>query len=164
MAQEPTKIGRRHAVSMLLASATCLVAPNAVAQARLHDMHVSRDAGCGCCATWVDLMRRSGRFRVTLTNEADMAAVKRRLGVPSDLASCHTAMVAGFAVEGHVPAPDILRLIETSPRGVRGIAVAGMPIGSPGMEQAGMGRDAFEVVAFGADGARHVFARYAARS
>jgi hypothetical protein len=130
----------------------------------MRDMHVSRDAGCGCCAAWAEIMRRSARFRVTLTNEADMGALKRRLGVPADLASCHTARVAGFAVEGHVPAADILRLVETNPRGVRGIAVPGMPLGSPGMEQAGLGRDAFDVIAFGADGARSVFARYAARS
>lgn len=163
MAQEPTKMSRRRTMGFLLASGTWLVAPNVSAQATVHDMHVSRDAGCGCCATWADLMRRSGRFRITLTNEADMTALKRRLGVPSDLASCHTATVAGFAIEGHVSAADILRLIETSPRGVRGVAVPGMPLGSPGMEQAGRGRDAFDVVAFGPDGARHVFARYAAR-
>jgi len=164
MAQEPTPTSRRRAMGLLLASGAWLISSNASAQATIHDMHVSRDAGCGCCTAWADLMRHSGRFRITLTNEADMGAVKRRLGVPGDLASCHTARVAGFTIEGHVPAADVLRLIETNPRGVRGIAVAGMPIGSPGMEQPGMGRDAFDVVAFGADGGRSAFAHYAART
>jgi hypothetical protein len=108
-------------------------------------------------------MGRSGRFTLTVTNEADMSALKQSLGIPRDLASCHTATVAGFVIEGHVPLDDIVRLMETRPAGVRGIAVPGMPIGSPGMEQSGMGRDAFEVIAFSGDGARRVFARYPAR-
>lgn len=91
-----------------------------------------------------------------------MPSLKRRLGVPDDLASCHTAEVEGYVVEGHVPAEDIVRLIEQRPAGVRGLAVPGMPIGSPGMEQGGR-RDAFEVIAFRANGSREVFARYEAQ-
>jgi len=91
-----------------------------------------------------------------------MAALKRRLGVPVDLASCHTGVVEGLVIEGHVPAEDVLRLLSECPRGVTGIAVPGMPIGSPGMEIAGRGRDAFTVFAFGPNGSRTVFANHAA--
>lgn len=164
MAQAKRRFGRfdrRGALSIMLGAAIAPAFP-AAAQARIYDMHISRDVGCGCCSAWADLMRRSGRFRVSLSNEADMGAVKRRLGVPLELASCHTASVGAYAIEGHVPVADILRLIESPPTGVRGIAVPGMPLGSPGME-AGSQRDAFDVIAFAADGTQQVFARYAAR-
>jgi hypothetical protein len=93
-----------------------------------------------------------------------MAGLKRRLGVPADLAACHTATIEGYVIEGHAPAADILRLVEERPSGVLGLAVAGMPIGSPGMEQPSMGRDAFDVIAFHADGGRTVFTNYPARA
>jgi hypothetical protein len=163
MQQRESALDRRAALALAAGGAIALLAPFALAQQTRHAMHVRRDAGCGCCLAWVEVMRRSGRFTVTVTDEADMNAVKQSLGVPLDLASCHTATVAGFTIEGHVPVEDVLRLIETRPAGVRGIAVPGMPIGSPGMEQAGMGRDAFAVIAFSGDGARQVFARYSAR-
>lgn len=108
-------------------------------------------------------MQRSGRFAVSVRNSNDMSAVKRRLGVPADLASCHTAEIAGFAIEGHVPLADLLRLLETRPQGVLGLAVAGMPVGSPGMEAPDGRRDAYEVTAFHRNGARSVFASYSVR-
>jgi hypothetical protein len=164
MRQVRSGLDRRGALAFALGAGAALLTPLARAQQARHAMHVRRDAGCGCCLAWVEVMRRSGRFTVTVTNEADMSAVKHSLGVPPDLASCHTATVAGFVIEGHVPPEDILRLIETRPTGVRGIAVPGMPIGSPGMEQSGTGREAFAVIAFAGDGARQVFARYPARN
>jgi hypothetical protein len=154
---------RRAALAFALGAGAALLTPMAIAQQARPAMHVRRDPGCGCCLAWVEIMRRSGRFTVTVTNEADMSALKQSLGVPLDLASCHTATVAGFAIEGHVPLDDVVRLIQTRPAGVRGIAVPGMPLGSPGMEQSGMGREAFAVIAFSGDGARQVFARYPAR-
>jgi len=163
MRQERSGLGRRSALALALGAGASLLTPFAMAQQARHAMHVRRDPGCGCCLAWAEIMRRSGRFTLTLTNEADMSAVKQSLGVPLDLASCHTATVAGFAIEGHVPLDDIVRLIETRPAGVRGIAVPGMPIGSPGMEQSGIGREAFAVIAFSGDGARTVFARYPGR-
>ena len=163
MRQERSGLGRRGALALLVGAGAALLTPFAMAQQGRPAMHVRRDAGCGCCLAWVEIMRRSGRFTIRVTNEADMSAVKQSLGVPRDLASCHTATVAGFALEGHVPLDDIVRLIETRPAGVRGIAVPGMPIGSPGMEQSGTGREAFAVIAFSGDGARQVFARYPAR-
>lgn len=157
-------IDRRWALGLLLASGSSILAAGARAQVSVQEMRISRDAGCGCCSAWAEAMRRSGQFRVTLTNETDMAALKRRLGVPAELASCHTATVAGFVTEGHVPLADVSRLIETRPRGVQGIAVAGMPLGSPGMEAQGTRRDAFDVIAFANGQAGQVFARYQTRA
>lgn len=119
---------------------------------------INRDIGCGCCEAWMTKMRETGRFNARMRDEADMPALKRRLGVPADLAACHTAEVDGYVIEGHVPAEDILRLLSTRPAGVRGLAVPGMPIGSPGMEQPGAASDGFVVVAFGA--VRSEFARH----
>ncbi len=163
MAQE-FSIGRRWTMGLLLASASTVLAAGAVAQVAAPEMRISRDAGCGCCSAWAETMRRSGLFRVTLTDEADMPALKRRLGVPADLVSCHTATVASFVIEGHVPLADIVRLIETRPRGVHGLAVAGMPLGSPGMEVQGTRREAFDVVAFANGRSGQVFAHYQARA
>ena len=141
-------------------SVAAFAAVSGCAQAvRAYDMHVSRDAGCGCCHAWTQLISQSGRFRTELENVADMAALKHRLGVPADLASCHTAIVEGFVIEGHVPAEEIVRLIETRPAGVRGLAVPGMPLGSPGMETPDGAEEPYEIIAFTSDGRRSVFAR-----
>lgn len=93
-----------------------------------------RSASCGCCKGWVQHMRANG-FAVRDVVVADVAVIKRRLGVPTRLASCHTAEVAGFALEGHVPAADVKRLLQKRPQ-VAGLALPGMPLGSPGMESA----------------------------
>lgn len=129
-------------------------------QAPVYDLRVSRDAGCGCCHAWVEAMRRSGRFRTSLTDEPDMAALKRRLGVPDDLVSCHTGLVEGYAIEGHVPLDDVLRLLGERPVNIRGLAVPGMPRGSPGMETPDGARDRFVVFAFERNGARRAFANH----
>lgn len=163
MRQERSGLGRRGALAFALGAGAALLTPHALAQQARHAMHVRHDAGCGCCLAWVEIMRRSGRFDITVTNHADMSAVKQSLGVPLDLASCHTATVAGVVIEGHVPLDDIVRVVAGRPAGVRGIAVPGMPVGSPGMEQPGGGREAFAVIAFSGDGARRIFARYSAR-
>lgn len=146
-----------------VAAAACAPAAAMAQGARVYPMVVWRDEGCGCCGAWSAAMQRSGRFTTTLRNAPDMNAVKQRLGVPSNLASCHTAEVDGLVIEGHVPVADVLRLLSERPAGVRGIAVAGMPLGSPGMETPGGARAAFDVMAFGANGAASVFARYPAR-
>jgi hypothetical protein len=112
---------------------------------------------CGCCKHWVTHMRESG-FAVTEVVRADLAPVRRELGVPGNLLSCHTAAVDGYAVEGHVPADAVARLLRERPAG-RGIAVPGMPMGSPGMEQRGYAPEPYDVVLIG-DGGRHtVFER-----
>lgn len=155
---------RRWALGLLLASASSVLITGALAQGRAQEMHISRDVGCGCCSAWAEVMRRSGQFRINVSDEPDMAALKRRLGVPAELGSCHTATVAGFVIEGHVPLADVVRLIETRPRGVQGLAVAGMPLGSPGMEAPGAGLEAFDVIAFANGRAGRVFAHYPAHA
>jgi hypothetical protein len=157
---EPGPCMNRRALISLVGAGAAAWGSHAAAQARIYDLTVSRDPGCGCCLSWAEIVRRSGRFRVTVVDEADMARLKRQLGVPADLASCHTAVVAGYVVEGHVPVADILRLVEGRSSGVLGIAVAGMPLGSPGMEQPGGGREPFDVIAFRANGGRALFARH----
>jgi hypothetical protein len=117
-----------------------------------------RSASCGCCKGWLQHMRANG-FAVRDVVVADVGVVKRRLGVPARLASCHTAEVAGFALEGHVPAADVKRLLQTRPP-VAGLALPGMPLGSPGMESA-YGKEAFTVMAFTRTGAISSFSQHA---
>ncbi|MGQ0558033.1 MAG: DUF411 domain-containing protein [Sphingosinicella sp.] len=119
-------------------------------------MIVHRDAGCGCCLAWAALAQRAG-YQVRVVNEADMVALKRRLGVPESLYSCHTALVGGLVIEGHVPMAHIARLRRDRPAGIRGIAVAGMPVGSPGMEVPGVPAQPFQVRAFDAAGRTRPF-------
>lgn len=114
-------------------------------------MTIYRDPGCGCCLNWAAIARRSG-FAVTMIESADMAGVKRRLGVPRQLASCHTAVVGGLVIEGHVPLNQVSSLVARRPRGIRGLAVPGMPVGSPGMEVPGGAREPYRVFAFNAAG------------
>jgi hypothetical protein len=154
---------RRDLLQMAVAGIIVSGAAACAAPLRVYRLAVNRDAGCGCCEHWVALMEGSGRFEPTMRDEPDMPALKGRLGVPDYLASCHTAEVEGYVIEGHVPAEDIVRLIEQHPAGVRGLAVPGMPIGSPGMEQGGR-RECFNVVAFRANGSREIFSRYEAQS
>lgn len=116
---------------------------------------VWKDLNCGCCGGWVDHLRRNG-FAVTVVETADVDAIKRRQRVPEDLASCHTAIVERYTIEGHVPAMAILQFLAAAPA-ARGLAVPGMPIGSPGME--GGKPEVYDVVQF-ADGTRRTFARY----
>jgi hypothetical protein len=120
-------------------------------------MTMYRDAGCGCCMAWANLAERAG-YQVSVQNVADMAAVKRRLGVPAALASCHTVLVGGFVVEGHVPFPAVGRLLSQRPMDIRGIAVPDMPVGSPGMEVPGGTREPFDVIAFFRNGRTARFA------
>ena len=116
---------------------------------------VHKSPTCGCCGEWVKHMRASG-FRVETHEIADVTPFRRRYGVPDQLASCHTAVVGGYAIEGHVPASDIARLLREKPK-VRGLAVPGMVPGSPGMEQGPP--QPYETLAFDARGSR-VFARH----
>ena len=116
---------------------------------------VHKDPGCGCCTGWVEHLEAAG-FPTTALNTRGMNAVKARLGVPDDLAACHTAEVGGYVIEGHVPAAAIDRLLAERPAG-KGLAVPGMPVGSPGME--GGEPEEYDVILFG-PGARRTFARF----
>ena len=119
---------------------------------------VYKDPSCGCCTKWVDHLRASG-FEPTVRDRSDMDALKDSLGVPESLRSCHTAVVGKFVVEGHVPAADVKALLARPPKGIVGVAVPGMPAGSPGMEMGGR-RDKYDVTAFFAGGKTSVFARH----
>jgi hypothetical protein len=119
-------------------------------------MTVYRDPSCGCCESWARLAEQAG-YRVTLLSDADMAAVKQRLDVPAELASCHTAVIGGLVIEGHVPFEHVARLVRDKPAGINGIAVPGMPRGSPGMETPDGSTDPFKVIAFDAAGKQTLF-------
>lgn len=119
---------------------------------------VYKDPLCGCCTKWVAHMKANG-FVPIVKDRTDMAALKDSLGVPAVLRSCHTAIAGKHVIEGHVPAADVKRLLATAPKGVLGLAVPGMPAGSPGMETRGRS-DRYDVLAFSADGKAHVFASH----
>lgn len=118
---------------------------------------VYKSATCDCCKKWISHLERHN-FDVSVVNRNDVVSKKQELGVPTRLYSCHTARVDGYVVEGHVPAQDIMRLLEQKPD-IRGIGLAGMPIGSPGMEQ-GSRKDPYTVYAFDAGRNTSVFARH----
>lgn len=119
---------------------------------------VYKDPSCGCCTKWVDHLRANG-FAPEVHDRSDMDALKDSLGVPAKLRSCHTAVVEKYVVEGHVPAADVKRLLASKPAKTVGIAVPGMPAGSPGME-VGARVDRYDVVAFAPGGATRVFTRH----
>ena len=118
---------------------------------------VHKDPNCGCCGAWVTHLRSAG-FSVEVIDTDAINRVKTRLGVPDALASCHTAEVGGYVVEGHVPAASIKRLLSERPA-ANGLAVPGMPIGSPGMEVPGTPPDEYAVILFGRSGPKQ-YARY----
>jgi len=139
-------------------AALLLVVPAAVSAAADITMH--RDPGCGCCEKWATQVRHQFGRNVRIIDDANRATLQRQVGVPSSLGSCHTAIINGLAFEGHVPIADMKRVLTQRPSGVRGLAVAGMPMGSPGMEVAGMKAQPYDVIAFGVGGSR----RYAHHS
>jgi hypothetical protein len=118
-------------------------------------MVVYKDPNCGCCHNWVEIMKQSG-FEVSVRDTANMAAIKTRYMVPAKAGSCHTAIVGGYVVEGHVPA-DLIRKVLAEKPPVVGLAVPGMPMGSPGME--GPRKDAYDVLTFDRMGKTAVYAR-----
>lgn len=121
------------------------------------ELVVYKTPTCGCCNAWVDHVRAAG-FSVRTVEVEDTGFVASQYNVPAALRSCHTAIIDGFAIEGHVPAREIRRLLAERPP-VAGIAVPGMPVGSPGMEMGGR-KDAFNVLAFTRDGRVATFATY----
>lgn len=134
-------------VTLLFAA---LLAPAAMAA---NALNVYSDPSCGCCGAWVNYMRAQG-YTVTVHQDQPMAAVKARLGVPPDAMSCHTAVIGGYVIEGHVPVEDIRRLLAERPN-ARGLAAPGMPMGSPGMEVGAPER--YDVVLINQDGSSRVF-------
>jgi hypothetical protein len=141
----------------LLITALTLLAPTIAWASGAIDMH--RDPGCPCCSKWAKMVMQQLGRSVRTIDDADRAALQKRLRVPSDLASCHTTIIDGYVFEGHVPIADVKRLLAQRPKGVKGLAVAGMPLGSPGMEVPGRPSERYQVVAFG-PGVRRVFATH----
>ncbi len=156
-------INRRHAIALLAGTTLVTLLPSALMAAALTPapakITVHKTPWCGCCTGWSAHLRDAG-FDVTELKHDDLAPIKARLGVPVALESCHTAEVGGYAIEGHVPAADIIKLLADRPKAL-GLAVPGMPMGSPGMEM-GSDRDAYDVVLFDAQTST-VFTRYPAR-
>lgn len=141
----------------VLGGLALLLAGGAVAQPLR--IEVWRDPHCGCCQGWVKHLRDEG-FAVEDRVVSSVAPIRRMLGTPGDLLSCHAARVAGFALEGHVPALAVRRLLATRPEGVVGLAVPAMPIGSPGMEMPGQAPETYDVIAWRADGSHAPFMRF----
>lgn len=148
----------RHSFAALLLAMT-LAAP---AQSDPSNaLHVRKDPSCGCCAEWASLMQQAG-FDVTMTDvpNGELARLKAASGITPDLASCHTATIEGYVIEGHVPAQDIKRLLAERPAAL-GLSAPGMPIGSPGMGPEAT-REAYEVLLIGEEGQTEVFSSYPA--
>lgn len=122
-------------------------------------MLVYKTSTCGCCGKWVEHARANG-FAVTVENVPSTAEYRKKHGVPDRLQSCHTAVVGGYTIEGHVPPAEIQRLLKERPKG-KGLAVPGMPMGSPGME--GSRQDPYTVLLFDTAGGVSAFAKYPAR-
>lgn len=134
----------------LLAVALALATATATAAAALPTLVVHKSAYCGCCKLWVEHMKKAG-FKVEVVETEQLDAIKDRVGVPVDQRSCHTAEVGGYFIEGHVPAGDVKRLLKEKPK-AKGIAVAGMPMGSPGMEMPDGSKSPYKVMLVGANG------------
>ncbi len=121
-------------------------------------IQVFKAATCGCCGEWIKHLEEYG-FTVDVRDMPNMMAVKAELGMPGELGSCHTARIAGYLIEGHVPARDIQQMLLERPD-IAGLAVPGMPIGSPGMEIEGRAADNYDVLAFDAQGQTRVYNSY----
>jgi hypothetical protein len=147
-------VKRRTVLAGLVLAAPGLRSARAADAAPL--VQVWRTPTCGCCGAWVRHLEASG-FRVEVTMQDDLSAIKAKHGVPRNLESCHTAVVEGYVVEGHVPAADVKRLLRERPP-VAGLVVPGMPAGSPGME--GPVSEPYATLALAADGTTSVFARH----
>ncbi len=151
------KAKSHRALRLVALASLFMVSAAQAAESLTVDVH--RSASCGCCKKWVEHLEANG-FKVIDHVESDMASVKQRLGVAPRLASCHTAVIDGKFIEGHVPAAQVVELSKRSD--LRGIAVPGMPAGSPGMEVGGK-QDAYQVIGLTQAGTDQVIADYPAK-
>ena len=140
------------------AALTTLLPQISAAAPRPTPITVYKDPSCGCCKNWVEHLRANG-FAPEVHDRSDMDALKDSLGVPTAIRSCHTGVVGKYVIEGHVPTTDVKQLLATKPAKTVGLAVPGMPAGSPGMEMGGR-VDRYDVIAFASGGATRVFARH----
>lgn len=147
---------RRFAQLTAAAWAASVIAPLGAQPLKGTPVEVWKDASCGCCGDWITHMENNG-FKITV-HDTGNNAVRARLGLPTKYGSCHTALVGGYVVEGHVPASDVQRLLRETPQAL-GLAVPGMPIGSPGMDGAVYGgrRDRYDTLLVSRAGSSRVF-------
>jgi len=140
---------------MLTIAALALPATHALAG----DVLMYKSPNCGCCTNWADTLKNAG-FTVAENKDEDMDAIKAKYGVPEKLASCHTAIIDGYVIEGHVPAADVQRLLKEKPEGVIGLTAPGMPQQSPGMQADVLEPKNYDVLAFDKDGNTTVYSHY----
>lgn len=140
-------------------AATVIAMPMGAVAQTAPRMHVFKDPNCGCCSAWIEILEEDG-FQITTEARTNGALVQEKIkrGIPANMASCHTADVDGYVIEGHVPARDIRRLLSERPDAI-GLAVPGMPFGSPGMGPENQ-REAYDVHLIRRDGTTDVFTRY----
>ncbi len=146
-----------YALRTLLAAGLLSVATLGPALAADDELTMFKDPNCGCCGKWAEHMRANG-FSVKEVATHEMDAVKRKAGVPPALASCHTAKIGGYIIEGHVPAADVKRMLAQKPA-ITGLSAPGMPLGSPGMEGS-YAAERYDVVSFDSAGKSAVFASH----
>ena len=120
---------------------------------------VYKSPTCGCCSKWEEHLTKAG-FKVSSKTTDDMEQVRAQFGVPEKMQSCHTAVIDGYVIEGHVPADDVKKLLETRPEGVAGLAAPGMPANSPGMQPEGEKPSGYDVLSFDREGNAKVFTSY----
>lgn len=149
----------RHDMRKLRALVTALLLWAPAVALAAGEIVVHRDPGCGCCSKWAAQLRQYTGRPVTMLDDRNRRALQKSAGIPGSLSSCHTAVIDGLLFEGHVPFKDIERLLKERPKGVMGLAVAGMPLGSPGMEVTGMKPQPYQVIAFG-PGGQKIYARH----
>ena len=142
--------------AMKNAALALLVSLPIVASAATQTIEVYKTPACGCCVQWIKHLESNG-FKVNAHNVPDTSVVRQKNGMPEQYGSCHTATVKGYVVEGHVPATEIKRLLTEKPK-AKGLAVPGMPMGSPGME--GPHKDAYDVLLVKNDGSNKVYKQY----
>lgn len=150
-------ISRRHMLSALACAALCPTLP-AAARDSLPTIDVYKSPSCGCCTAWIEHLQKNG-LTVRAHNVDDTTAMRQKLRMPEKFASCHTAKVGNYVLEGHVPASDIKRLLSERPAAL-GLAVPAMPVGSPGMEVASGRVDPYHVLLVQADGKSTVYHSY----
>ena len=152
-------MSKRQSMGGLAAAAMLVIVAASVtgwrsAPAPLPPMRVVKSPTCGCCAKWVDYMKKQG-FTVSVEDRAEFTALKRSNGVTPALESCHTAFVGGYVIEGHVPADLVKKLLTDRPAGIKGLAAPGMPANSPGMDMAG---PHYTIYSFDAQGRPKIYA------
>ena len=135
---------------------------NATKAASKHTLVVYASPQCGCCGDWVEHMEDNG-FKTEMRRVNNINEIKKEAGLPRQLASCHTAFINDYLIEGHVPAKDVKRLLREEPQAA-GLSVPRMPMGSPGMEIEGRGRDAFDVILFQRNGTQSIYESYPAQT